>query len=199
MLSLLPLASLCLSAPPTFSVNVSASPRLRWKGAVGSVLAAHDFASGFGQIFEYHNRTLFSRLPAHAWDTLASSIDTYWPEQGQELRGIADDFAAHGHAEVSYPYLAGWVWFHALAHTDAWNQSATDASVARECTALLARGATGGTMHVGNMDQSPPAVRNVTLRVRFVQSDGSLIFEGVDWYCTPRCGVGTRPGRAVAL
>ena len=50
---------------------------------------------------------------------------------------------------------------------------------------LLARrreAAAGGTLHVGNMDQSPPSVRNVPLLVKFFDGNGSTKFEGVDWY-----------------
>jgi len=73
--------------------------------------------------------------------------------------------------------------------------------VMRECTGLLAQDADGVVHHAANMDQSPPAVRNVTLRVRFVdsrgthgctptgemanadtESAGTVLFEGVDWY-----------------
>ena len=40
-----------------------------------------------------------------------------YPDEAEELRGIADDFAAAGHAEISYLYPAGWVWYHELAHS----------------------------------------------------------------------------------
>ena len=44
-------------------------------------------------------------------------------------------------------------------------------------------------IHGSNMDQSPEAVRNVTLRVTFVNGSGTPVFEGVDWYSTVQCAV----------
>lgn len=174
-------ATSALEAPPIFVLNTSLPPRQRWKGALSLVLAKHDYASGFGAIFAYHNASLFSKLPVNAWGVLATSIETHWPEQADELRGVADEFAAVGHPEVSFDYLAGWVWFHALAHSSVMDR-ATAARVGRECTALLARDADGHTLHVGNMDQAPSNVRNVTLHIKFVRGDGSELFSGVDWY-----------------
>jgi len=37
-------------------------------------------------------------------------------------------------------------------------------------------------LHVANMDQSPTAVRNLTLDVTFHHADGSVSHRGVDWY-----------------
>ena len=176
--------ALALETPPLFTLNLDLPPRQRWRGALGLVLAAHDFESGFLPTFSQHNSSLFNHLPASAWPVLTTALSTYWPEQAEELKGIADDFAAAGHPEITYDYLVGWAYFHELAHSDALKDSAF---YSKECTALLARvpgGADGdqaSTLFVGNMDQSPPSVRNVTLRVRFTKGN-TTVFDGVDWY-----------------
>ena len=170
-----------LRAPPTFTMDLSVAPVQRWKGALASVLRQHPWEYSFLPIFTQHNASLFSRLPLRAWNVLTASLDTFYPDHAAELRGIAAEFAAHGHADVTFQYLAGWVWFHELAHTDVVDDSARHGS-ARECTAMLARDMVGNTLHVGNMDQQPPAVRNATLRVRFIDGNGTIMFEGVDWY-----------------
>lgn len=175
LLMLLMEALHALERPPTFVLDLDAAPRQRWHGALSQVLSAHNYASGFLPIFAAHNATLFNRLPVDAYQTLGRSLEQHWPERAEELRGISDDFASHGHY-VGYEYLAAWAWFHELAHSDISNL--TDS---RACTAMLAFDATSGTtLHVGNMDQSPRAVRNVTLHVR-VTRGGKTIFQGVDW------------------
>lgn len=180
MLGLTTLATLSLSAPPSFTLDLDLPPRQRWRGALSKVLSTHSFEDSFLPVFAEHNLTLFQRLPATAWPVLTASIEKFWPEQADELRGISDEFVAHGH-QVSYEYLAGWVWFHELAHSSALHAAPGHPFFDRECTALLAHSEAGATLHVGNMDQSPPAVRNATLRVRFVRG-GATLFEGVDWY-----------------
>ena len=166
-----------LAPPPTFTLNLSAPAETRWRGAVGLVLAAHPFNESFGPTFAEHNVTLFSKLTERQYHTMSSALKTHWPEQANELRGIASDFAAAGHF-VSFEYLVAWVYFHALAHTPLLSADADT----RECTGILARTASGGVLHVANMDQSPMSVRNITLHVKFVFGNGSLAFEGADWY-----------------
>ena len=180
VLAIVILSLLTLEAPPTFTVDLSQPPRLRWKGALASVLHAHTYEHSFGPIFAFHNASLFSKLPPSSWTQMSDSTDKHYPEQAQELRGISDEFAALGHPEVSYQYLVGWAWFHELAHTEILNATLFDT---RECTGLLARDASGRTMHAANMDQSPRQARNATLHVRFVKDPrGPAIFQGVDWY-----------------
>jgi hypothetical protein len=174
-LSLLLATANAFEVPPLFTVNLDLAPRLRWNGALAAVLRTHSFEDGFLPIFEEHNRTLFDNVPTSAWPRLARSLEDHWPDHAEELKGIADEFSAAGH-RVSFEYLAGWTWFHELAHSDV----AAKSMETRECTALLARDSSGATLH-GNMDQSPTAVRNVTLRVRFVRG-GKRVFDGVDWY-----------------
>ena len=55
-------------------------------------------------------------------------------------------------------------YFHELAHTEL-QQDAGRGAVRRECTGLVLQDSAGAVWHSGNMDQSPPAVRNVTLQV----------------------------------
>ena len=175
------LAAIAFAPPPSFTVNLSLPARQRWKGALAKVLAVHPFEHSFRPTFAAHNESLFNKLTDSQWSVLTQNIKTYWAEQSEELKGIAEDFAAAGHPEVDFRYLSGWVWFHSLAHSDVLNQSLAP-TINRACTALLARDAAGRTIHVGNMDQSPESVRNCTLRVRFVDGSGGLKFQGVDWY-----------------
>jgi N-acylethanolamine-hydrolysing acid amidase len=117
-----------------------------------------------------------------------------------ELRGICDEFA-YLHHPVSFEYLAAWVYYHELAHTDL---QAPSFRRPRSCTGLIVSasadnsrigtdsmgggagagvGGGGGVVitHVANMDQTPEAVRNITLRVHIVR--GSItVAEGADWY-----------------
>lgn len=181
LLLLLPLVVDAFAPPPLFTVNLSAPARQRWKGALAKVLAVHEYDFSFKPVFEAHNQSLFNKLSSKDWEVLENNVEQHWPERAEELKGLAEDFAAVGHPEVTFRYLTGWVWFHSLAHTDALNRTLAP-TINRECTALLARDAQGHTMHVGNMDQSPEAVRNCTLRIRFVDGAGKVVFEGVDWY-----------------
>ena len=153
----------------------------RWKGALS--LIPHSWEDSWAQIFEAHNASLYSQLKPEQWAELATAMRTHYPEQAEELEGIVADFASvwWPSKPVSFEYLAGWVYFHELAHSDLRRPDARD-DVRRECTGGVAQDASGGVHHAANMDQSPPAVRNVTLHVRFVRGDGTLVFEGVDWY-----------------
>ena len=177
LVAVLPTTTTALAAPPTFTVNLSLPAAERWKGALS--LIPHAWEDSWEQIFEAHNASLYSQLKPEQWAELATAMRTHYPGQAEELTGIAADFAASGHP-VTFEYLVGWVYFHELAHSDLLRPDARD-DVRRECTGVVAQDASGGIHHAANMDQSPPAVRNVTLRVRFVQGD-ELLFEGVDWY-----------------
>ena len=78
---------------------------------------------------------------------------------------------------MSFEYLAGWVWFHELAHTDLQDENTT---VAQECTGILAQDG-DALWHGGNMDQSPESVRNITMEFEFTRGKNQLVFRGVDW------------------
>ena len=81
---------------------------------------------------------------------------------------------------MSYEYLAGWVWYHEIAHSIGDGA----AEYTRACTGIVAQAPKKSPWHGGNMDHGPPgpqAVRNITLQVKYTRG-GSLLFQGVDWY-----------------
>eukprot|EP00756_Hemistasia_phaeocysticola_P033190 Hpha_TRINITY_DN16452_c1_g14::TRINITY_DN16452_c1_g14_i1::g.161484::m.161484 len=177
----LPSASAAWS-PPLFTVDLSLPPSARWRGAVGLVVAAHGWRDSFGAAFAAHNVSLFDNINYAQFAILGDALARDFPEQAAELQGIATEMRAYD-PSVSYRYLAAWVYFHELAHTDLISNTTgpTSLDVRRSCTAFLAQADDGTVWHGGNMDQSPPAVRNVTLRVDFVRG-GEAVFSGVDWY-----------------
>ena len=88
--------ALALETPPLFTLNLDLPPRQRWRGALGLVLAAHDFEWGF--LLDLFAAQFIALQPL-ASERVASphhSAVTYWPEQAEELAGIADDFATAG-------------------------------------------------------------------------------------------------------
>ena len=86
-----------------------------------------------------------------------------------------NDFAQLGHPEVSFAFLAGWFWFHELAHTSL-ASPALRAAQATSCTGALVQAQDGTLWHGRNMDQSPHQVRNCTLRVTFVNGSSAVLF-----------------------
>ena len=166
-----------LTAPPTFNVNVDTQPRHRWRGALKMI--PHAWEDSWGPTFAAFNASLFNNVSSARYQQLAEALQQHFPEQAEELEGIVDDFAAvHPTHHVSYEYLAGWVFFHDLAHTELGGMPGDF----RECTGLVAQDSKGTITHVAHMDEVTHAVRNLTLHARFVRADGELIFEGVDWY-----------------
>ena len=165
-----------LRPPPKFTVNLDAEPLKRWDGAVNIVLERHPFEFSFGPTFQSHNQTLFSKLTDDQYQSLGVALNTHYPETAAELKGISLQFIAAGHF-VSFEYLAAWVYFHELAHTPLADQNA----YSRSCSVALAKDSDGKMLHVGNMDQSPENVRNITLQTTFTRN-GSTVFQGVDWY-----------------
>ena len=163
-------ALLATSMPPTFVLDLSAPAESRWVGALALVAAEHSWDDSWQIIFAEHNATLFDRLNASAFAALGAALDAHYPTHAAELRGIAKDFGAVYKRSVSYEYLAAWVYFHELAHSDLLASRAAG----RECTGIVAQDAQGSVHHIANMDQSPEAVRNVTLAVRFVRSASGL-------------------------
>lgn len=174
-----------LTPPPRFTVDLNVAAEKRWSGAVKTVLDTHPWEWSFGAAFSAHNDTLFKNLSDDDFDSLGVALNAAFPENAAELKGIASEFSALGHA-VSYNYLAAWVYFHELAHTEKASDEAR-AQYARSCCAVIARDpATNAILHVGNMDQSPKNVRNVTLHVEFRVGD-AVAFEAVDWYVEWKC------------
>ena len=168
-----------MSAPPAFVMDYAAKPENRWRGALRQATNGRSWDDTWGQIFEFHNKSLYSKLEEKHYDQLAAALDSHFPEQARELKGIVAEFAElFPHKHVSFGYLASWVYFHELAHTEL---NTLNSRTSRECTGLLAMDANEKVHHVANMDQSPANIRNVTLHVRFVNGTANL-FEGVDWY-----------------
>ena len=158
-------------APPAFTVDVSKPPHERWAGAVRAVLDHHgnSLQTGFEAAFAAHNASLFDNLNASTWARLGAAVRTHYPEQAAELGTIASELTTAG-LPTTFEYLAGWAYFHALAHTEL----SSDRSP-RACTGVVAQHpTTGAVVHGANMDQTPPEVRNLTLRVSFVNGSAPL-------------------------
>jgi hypothetical protein len=170
-------ATTAMFAPPHFVMNLDLPPAARWDGAVGLVLAAHPFEHSFGAAFADHNASMFNKLTYSDWAMMGDTVKKHWPEQAAELQGISRQFIAAGHC-VTYEYLCGWVFFHELAHSDLQD---AEFSITAACTGIVAQDLQGNVIHAGNMDQSPPQVRNVTLSVAFTSANRTLM-RGVDWY-----------------
>ena len=182
-------------APPLFTLDLSLPPSQRWKGAVALATHNRTWEESWHSIFDYHNQTLFNRLTTDNWSSLGEAVATHYPQQAQELTTIAHEFnLLFPQQLVTYNYLAGWVYYHELAHTELQGNNLEW----RECTGVLAQTtstpstqststpSTQSVFHVANMDQSPTAVRNVTLHVQFINgtdpNKNSVLFQGVDFY-----------------
>ena len=166
-----------LEAPPAFVLDLSKPPISRWKGAVEKVLKRHPYEYSFGLVFRNH-APLFDVLTAAQRSGISSAVQIHYPDTAAELMGISHEFAALGHEDVTFEYLTLWLYFHEIAHTELHQYAGIDT---RECTAVVAESAAGVMFHGGNMDQLPSAVRNLTLRVKFIDGAGKIVFEGVAW------------------
>jgi hypothetical protein len=63
--------------------------------------------ASWGPTFAYHNASVFNALSDGQWAALGGAVESHWPDQAEELRGLASEFArVYGHA-VSFEYLAG--------------------------------------------------------------------------------------------
>eukprot|EP00961_Rhodomonas_salina_P004462 61000-Rhodomonas_salina.1 len=171
--------TLATQVPPRFVLDLDKPPSERWRGAVELVLASHSFESGFGETFAQYNKTLYDNLKPHHWKLLVSALAEHFPEQAEELAGLAKEFQKQGHY-VSVEYLAGWVFSHELGHTDLLIPSQRS-EISKSCTGIVVEDADGSILHGANMDQSPKAVRKLTLAVDIMQK-GAVIMSGVDWY-----------------
>lgn len=181
-----------LEFPPRFTLDLRKPPLQRWDGALDSILSKHPYAESFLPVFQEHNSTLFNYLQPSHFESLARAVTEHYPETALELQGIAADFERHGHA-VTFQYLSAWLYFHELAHTD------VGAGVnPRECTGIVAKTEKGELVQLANMDQTPLAARNLTLRIHVVGKNGVQIFEGVDWYTLLTTGVSRGMRRGVA-
>ena len=183
-----------LEAPPAFVLDLSKPPIYRWKGAVEKVLKRHPYEYSFGLVFRNH-APLFDMLTAAQRSGISSAVQIHYPDTAAELMGISHEFAALGHEDVTFEYLTLWLYFHEIAHTELHQYAGIDT---RECTAVVAESAAGVMFHGGNMDQLPSAVRNLTLRVKFIDDAGKIVFEGVDWYTLLSTGVSRAVKKGVA-
>lgn len=183
-------------------------PETSWPIAVRTVLEQHGWEHSFGPVFAAHNASLFDNLSPAQWEALAESVQKFWPENARDIQAIVSGFDAAqasgllpAGASVSFEYLAGWVWFHELAHTELADFSKacrggvpcaggrTPPASPPGCTGLVANqqgpwrtaAGLGDIVHVRNMDQSPAPLRNISLQLDFERS-GELQFRAVDWY-----------------
>ena len=62
-------------------------------------------ARGLGARF--HNESLFDAMAPSDWAAVASALGEHYPEQAEELRGLAVDFLRVYGEAVSFEYLAG--------------------------------------------------------------------------------------------
>ena len=181
-----------LELPPRFVLDLGKPPQQRWEGALDLILSKHPFEESFLPVFQEHNKSLFNHLGPSDFKSLGEAVTKHFPETAGELQGIASNFGRHGY-EVSFQYLSAWLYFHELAHSDIVGEMET-----RECTGIVAENQDGHIVQLANMDQSPLAARNLTLRVQVIGAAGTFLFEGVDWYTLLSTGVSRAVKRGVA-
>jgi N-acylethanolamine-hydrolysing acid amidase len=175
------------SPPPVHTLDLSLPPSKRWSGAVRIATGDRTWEESWKNIFQYHNKSLFNKLTDENWSNLGNSLKKYYPMQASEISTIAKEFnILFPQQYVSFNYLAGWVYYHELAHTDLYLVKNID-HFPRECTGIIAQSKINENdstiHHVANMDQSPTAVRNVTLHVQFINgTKDDILFQGVDFY-----------------
>jgi N-acylethanolamine-hydrolysing acid amidase len=181
LVAVLPLASRASSRPPTFTFDYDKPPASRWDGALALATQGKSWEDTWGSIFSYHNSSVFDYLTPSMYTLMGDALQQHFPEQAEELQGISKQFSELFPVQVvSFEYLASWVYYHELAHSDFGSSSAASDN-SKSCTGLLAADSSGMVHHVANMDQSPPTIRDVTLHVQFVDGEDNL-YEGVDWY-----------------
>eukprot|EP00927_Polykrikos_kofoidii_P010913 TRINITY_DN14608_c0_g1_i1.p1 TRINITY_DN14608_c0_g1~~TRINITY_DN14608_c0_g1_i1.p1 ORF type:complete len:414 (+),score=53.94 TRINITY_DN14608_c0_g1_i1:131-1372(+) len=183
-----------LVAPPNVVVDLSKPPQSRWEGAVEKILERHPYEYSFEPVFKSH-APLFDAISAAQRTRISSAVSRHYPDTIAELECISRQFAAIGHGEVNLEYLTLWLYFHELAHTELKEEAKIST---RECTGVVAQSEADVMFHGGNMDQSPPATRNLTLRVKFIDEVGNTVFQGVDWYTILSTGVSRAVKKGVA-
>lgn len=192
--ALVPVIVLGMAPPPSVVVDESLPPSVAWSGAVNAVLEAHAWDDGFGPVFAAHNRSLFDRVPDAKLRGLLVAAQKHQPRAAAAITAIAGAISAHPRGKfVSAEYLAGWLWFHELAHTElaspeeAHQRSCCGVLVAPSSNASGARvspglGGGGWVSHARNMDQTPHAVRNLTLQFTVKPNGTGPVIQAVDWY-----------------
>ncbi|CAK57400.1 unnamed protein product (macronuclear) [Paramecium tetraurelia] len=158
----------CYSYLPQLEIDLNAPPKQRWMKAVQTVLELHGYQNSFGSVFAFHNQHSFHILNKDDYDTIAYFLRKNFPEHALELEGVVE---ALNRPEITFEYMAGWAYFHEIAHVT--NQF-------QECTGVLLS-AGDQVIHGRNMDQAPGQGRNLVLHL-FIKKDGKYIGEVVDWY-----------------
>ncbi|KAF4707111.1 hypothetical protein FOZ62_009154 [Perkinsus olseni] len=162
---------------PFAEVDLARRPSEHYKSAVRVSLQAWPFDQSFRPLFAQWNKTTFDGLSDNDYDVFMDSLEKYFPVQALELRGISDEFAAHGHY-VSYPYLCAWAYSHEIGHFS------EDPKAHHDCSALLVSDKNGHVVHGRNMDQgAPDFARRVTLQLRYKNiAPGVADVEALDFY-----------------
>jgi N-acylethanolamine-hydrolysing acid amidase len=181
-----PRGSPAMRVAPTFTVDLAKPPEQRWIGAVGTVLALHAWEYSFEPLMTYYQSTFVDLVSDANQTAVLRVVERRFPEEFAELSGIAADFAAHGHPEVSVQWLSLWFWFHELSHAAELNMGLP------ECTAILVAPTdlSSPLVHGRNLDQMPLEARNITLTLTFVNSSNTvdpsvlapILFQAVDMY-----------------
>eukprot|EP00033_Pygsuia_biforma_P004816 GCRY01005281.1.p1 GENE.GCRY01005281.1~~GCRY01005281.1.p1 ORF type:complete len:214 (+),score=19.68 GCRY01005281.1:212-853(+) len=174
----LPFCTFAVSFAPVMNIDLQKDVEFRFQDSVFFVLDTHGWENSFLPVFERYNETLFNLLPNGTFDRLANAVATSFPQHAAELRGISHAFWKKGHY-VSFEYLCGWVYYHELGHCQYDHELSLAANA--NCAAILASDYKGRVVHGRNMDQLPPAIRNVTLH-HIYRKAGAIAYESVDWY-----------------
>ncbi|CAD8125389.1 unnamed protein product [Paramecium sonneborni] len=158
----------CYTYIPELEIDLSAPPKQRWKEAVQLVLNLYGYEETFGPVFAFHNEHSFDVLNQDDYTTIAQALRKNFPEHALELEGIIEVL---DRPEITFEYMAGWAYFHEIAHIT--NQF-------QECTGVLLS-LDDQVIHGRNMDQAPKQGRNLVLHL-YIKKDGKNIGEVVDWY-----------------
>lgn len=74
-------STLAMTAPPFFTLDLSAPAETRWRGSVTAILAEHGWNNSFGAVFAAHNATLFGNLSGAQFATLATALQSHFNER----------------------------------------------------------------------------------------------------------------------
>ncbi|CAD8058803.1 unnamed protein product [Paramecium sonneborni] len=153
---------------PEIEINISDTPKLRWKKAVRTILNLYGYDNSFGPVFEFHNKNTFYILQPQDYITIAQAIRTHYPEYSLEIDGIVEEFNRN---EITFEYLSVWAYFDEIAHIS---------SDLNQSTGVLLSVA-DQIIHGRNMDQAPGQARNITLHL-IIKQDGKYLGESVEQF-----------------
>jgi N-acylethanolamine-hydrolysing acid amidase len=120
----------CAHILPVVDIDLDGPPEQRWIEALRVVLELHGYENSFGPAFAHHNISTFNHFSAEVFQICGKAIDEHFPKYAAELRGLTTAF---NRDDVTYEYLAAWVYFHEFGHTDAVGLE----TAIKECTAVL--------------------------------------------------------------